>query len=113
MHRFTQYSGNLFVPTIVLGELYTWAYTRPSPTRILRLIQNDLLAEVHLLVFDKDCSLMFGQIRGRLLKKGITVDKTDLMIAAVALVHNLTLVTNNTADFNNIPNLRLDDWLLP
>ncbi len=37
----------------------------------------------------------------------------DLMIAAVALVHNLTLVTNNTADFQSVPGLRLDDWLTP
>ena len=36
-----------------------------------------------------------------------------MMIAAVALLHNLTLVTNNTADFQKIPGLRLDDWLTP
>jgi predicted nucleic acid-binding protein len=33
------------------------------------------------------------------------------MIGTVALVHDLTLVTNNTSDFHNIPDLRLDDWL--
>jgi len=33
------------------------------------------------------------------------------MIAAVALVHDLTLVTHNTADFRPIPGLRLEDWL--
>jgi predicted nucleic acid-binding protein len=33
------------------------------------------------------------------------------MIASVALVHDLTLVTHNTADFRFIPGLRLDDWL--
>ena len=35
------------------------------------------------------------------------------VIAAVALVHNLTLVTNNTADFQQISGVRLDDWLTP
>jgi tRNA(fMet)-specific endonuclease VapC len=35
------------------------------------------------------------------------------MIASVALVHDLTLVTHNTADYQNIPGLRLDDWLIP
>jgi tRNA(fMet)-specific endonuclease VapC len=37
----------------------------------------------------------------------------DLMIASVALVHNLTLITHNTADYQHIPGLRLDDWLVP
>jgi tRNA(fMet)-specific endonuclease VapC len=37
----------------------------------------------------------------------------DLLIASVALVHDLTLVTHNTADYQNIPGLRLDDWLIP
>lgn len=31
----------------------------------------------------------------------------------VAMVHNHTLVTHNTADYQNIPGLRLDDWLTP
>ena len=35
------------------------------------------------------------------------------MIASVALVHDLTLATNNTADFQNITGLRLEDWLAP
>ena len=33
------------------------------------------------------------------------------MIASVALVYDLTLVTHNTVDFRNIPGLRLNDWL--
>jgi tRNA(fMet)-specific endonuclease VapC len=41
------------------------------------------------------------------------VSPVDLMIGTIALVHNLTLVTHNMADFRNIPGLRLDDWLAP
>ena len=35
MHRFVQHSGRLYIPTIVLGELYTWAYHRTNPFRML------------------------------------------------------------------------------
>jgi len=52
-------------------------------------------------------------IRGSLLRQGIRVSPVDLMIASVALVHDLTLVTHNTRDFQNIPGLRLEDWLTP
>src|SRR5262245_41590950 len=34
-------------------------------------------------------------------------------ICEVALVHNLTLVTHNTADYQNVPGSSLDDWLIP
>jgi tRNA(fMet)-specific endonuclease VapC len=111
-HRFIQHSGGLAIPTIVLAELYAGAHKHPSPVRLLALIA-DLLQEVQVLDFDGACAERFGQVRGKLLQQGITVSRMDLLIASVALVHNLTLVTHNTADYQNIPGLRLDDWLIP
>jgi len=35
------------------------------------------------------------------------------MIASAALVYDLTMVTHNTNDYQNIPGLRLADWLMP
>jgi tRNA(fMet)-specific endonuclease VapC len=111
-HRFIQYGGRLFVPTIVLGELYAGAYHVSDPAPLLRKIA-DLLDDVDVLDFDHACAEQFGKVRGGLLQQGISIPTADLMIAAVALVHNLTLVTNNTADFQSVPGLRLDDWLTP
>jgi len=95
-----------------LGELYTGAYHVDDPAPLLQKIA-DLLEDVQVLNFDHACAERFGKVRGTLLRQGISVPTADLMIAAVALVHDLTLVTNNTADFQNIPGLRLDDWLTP
>ncbi len=111
-HRFIQYAGSLAIPTIVLAELYAGAYHHPNPTRLLALI-GDLRQEVQVLEFDAACAEQFGQLRGTLLQQGIQVSRMDLLIASVALVHNLTLVTHNTTDYQNIPSLRLDDWLVP
>jgi len=109
-HQFLQYAGRLFVPTVVLGELYTGAYHVDDPAPLLQKIA-DLLEDVRVLEFDHACAEQFGKVRGTLLRRGISIPTADLMIGAVALVHDLTLVTNNTADFKNIPGLRLDDWL--
>jgi tRNA(fMet)-specific endonuclease VapC len=111
-HRFIQYVDQLAIPTIVLGELYAGAFRHSNPTRLLDLI-DDVLQEVHVLDFDRVCAEEFGRVRGQLLQTGIAVNTVDLMIASVALVHDLTLVTHNTADFQSIPGLRLDDWLKP
>jgi tRNA(fMet)-specific endonuclease VapC len=111
-HRFIQHTGGLTIPTIVLAELYAGAYKHPNPPSLLTLI-GDLLQEVTVLSFDSACAEQFGRVRGTLLQQGISVSRMDLMIASVAQVHNLTLVTHNTTDYQNIPGLRLDDWLTP
>ena len=72
-----------------------------------------MLQEVAVLDFDSLCAEQFGRIQGAFMRRGMFAPEADLMIATVALVHNLTLVTNNTADFQNIQGLRLDDWLTP
>lgn len=112
-HRFVQHSGRLFVPTPVVGELYTSAHHRRFPQDLIDRIENELLKDVSILDFDKKCSIEFGRLNGQLLLKGVTVNPVDLMIAAVACVHDLALVTHNTRDFQRIPGLRLEDWLSP
>lgn len=111
-HRFTQYSGRLNISTIVLSELYAGAYMLGNPTRVLHGI-NDLLLDVNLISFDERCAEEFGRLRGVLHQQGIVVGPLDLQIAAVAMAQQLTLVTNNTKDFKNIPNLQMVDWLTP
>jgi tRNA(fMet)-specific endonuclease VapC len=111
-HRFIQHVGQLAISTVVLGELYTGAYHHPQTVRLLALIA-DLLREVTVLDFDTVCAEQIGKTRGSLLRQGIQVATADMMIATAALVHDLILVTHNTADYQNIPGLRLEDWLTP
>jgi tRNA(fMet)-specific endonuclease VapC len=111
-HRFIQYTGQLAISSVTLAELYAGAYKHSQVNRLLALIA-DLLQEVQVIDFDPTCAEKFGQVRGTLLQQGISVPTTDLMIASAALVHDLTMVTHNTKDYQNIPGLRLDDWLTP
>ncbi len=110
-HRFVQHGGGLFISAVALAELYAWAYRRGNSAKLLSLIENDLLADVAILDFDRSCALRFGQLQSELLKRGSVVNAMDLMIAAIALVHDLTLVTHNTRHFEVIPGLRMVDWL--
>jgi predicted nucleic acid-binding protein len=108
-HRFIQHSGRLFMPTIVLAELYAGAYMLDASERIL-LGVHELRKDVGLLDFDESCAEEFGKLRGTLKRLGIQRNPVDLMIAAVALSRDLTLVTHNTQHFEDIPDLRLEDW---
>src|SRR5262245_26565511 len=85
IHRFIQHSGGLYLPTIVLAELYAWAYRRTNPAKLLKALSTDLLSEVTVLDFDSACAEEFGKIRGALLRQGMQGAVPDLMIASVAL----------------------------
>ena len=111
-HRFIQHSGRLYISSVNLGELHAWGHGLADPSPILAKIAL-LLVDVQVLSFDDDCGMEFGRLRGRLARRGISIPTADLMIAATALVHNLTLVTHNTNDYRHVPGLRLDDWLQP
>ena len=72
-----------------------------------------LFHEVSVLNYDQDCANEFGRVRMDLRRQGVEVPTLDLLLASVALVYDLTMTTHNTADFQSIPGLRLDDWLTP
>lgn len=54
----------------------------------------------------------FGEIRALLSSQGTPIGPYDLQIAAIAIAHDLTLVTHNTREFARVPNLKLEDWLI-
>jgi tRNA(fMet)-specific endonuclease VapC len=53
----------------------------------------------------------FGIIRAALEKQGKVIGVYDMEIAAQALRHGLTVVTNNTDEFARVNNLKLANWL--
>lgn len=111
IHRFTQHSGALYLSTIVLAELFVWAHQRHDPASLTKRLTDDLLPDVVVLDFDLNCAERFGQLRAQLMRNGTSVGPMDLLIASVALAHDLTLVTHNTDDYLSIPGLRLEDWI--
>jgi tRNA(fMet)-specific endonuclease VapC len=108
--RFVQHTGNLFVSRLNMAELYAWAYNSSNPDQRLERIKR-MLELMDVIEFDDSCALHFGQLQVTLRRSGVTIDAVDLMIAATALVHDLTMVTHNTRDFVHVPGLRVEDWL--
>jgi len=65
------------------------------------------------LPFDDRCAEHYGLIRADLSREGRVIGPDDLMIAATARAHDLTLVTHNVGVFSRIVGLRIDDWETP
>ena len=56
---------------------------------------------------------IFGRLKAQLEIKGTRLDDFDLIIAACALTHNLTLATNNMLPFQRIEGLKVANWAEP
>ena len=63
--------------------------------------------------FDDAAAGEYGVIRAQLERAGTPIGANDLMIAAIARHHDLTLVTNNMDEFCRIASLRVDNWETP
>ena len=53
---------------------------------------------------------VFADIKAKMYAKAIRIADMDLLIAATAIYNDLTLVTNNTKHFENVPMLKLENW---
>jgi tRNA(fMet)-specific endonuclease VapC len=71
------------------------------------------LPYVEAVVLSEDAALHYADIRADLKRRGAMIGANDLFIAAHARALGVTLVTNNTAEFERVRDLRLENWTLP
>ena len=97
---------------ITLMELYYGAHKSMRVTSNLAKVKR-LEAEFDVIPTGNESAEVFGMLKSGLEKSGTRLDDFDLIIAACAMVHNLTLVTNNVAHFKRIEGLKLTNWSIP
>ena len=102
-------TDEMAVCSVVKAELFYGAMRSNDPTRTLER-QQGFLNRFTSLPFDDEAALIFGRIRASLAAAGTPIGAYDLQIAAIALSHNLTLITHNTAEFSRVDSLQLEDW---
>lgn len=105
----TNKEAQIFITPIVLCELYEGAYKSKNSVENVKLVE-DFLIRVNYLDFSALSCKSFGEVKTMLSKKGKPTQDFDLMIAAVTLSRNLTLVTRNRKHFENIPDLKIEVW---
>ena len=96
--------------SISLGELeYGVSKSRDRERNRTALIH--FVAAFDIVAFNDADAEIYGLLRADLEKKGKIIGPYDLQIAAQALTRDLILVTNNTSEFERIPNLKLENWV--
>lgn len=97
-----------FTSAITIGELFKGAYRSTERVRHLRNIEERVLPAVTVLPYELSAARVFGRVRAELEARGEILPDADLQIAAIALHHDLEVVTGNLRHFERIPGLRVN-----
>ena len=88
-------NANLFLPSIVVGELYFGACASGRKATNLSRI-DDLAQESDVLACDLETALRYGDVKNDLRQKGRPIPENDIWIASIALQHRLILVSRDS-----------------
>lgn len=83
-----------------------------SAVRARRLaFVESILARFPLLEIDLSVARAHAELWSNLSREGKMIGVHDSWIAATCIAHSLTLITANTREFEQVPGLRLENWM--
>ena len=97
------------VCSVVKAELLYGARKSHQVARNLTKLER-FFAPLRSLSFDDACAAEYGLLRADLGRAGTPIGANDLMIAAIARHHDVSVVTHNVEEFSRVVGLRVEDW---
>jgi tRNA(fMet)-specific endonuclease VapC len=95
---------------IAIAELEYGAF-KSNRQEASRAALHGFVSPFDIIPFDDQDAEYFGLLRADLERRGLVIGVYDMQIAAQALRHNLTVITNNTSEFSRVCNLKVDNWV--
>lgn len=105
--KFVQ-TSEIFLPSIVIGELYFGAYKSQRIDANLQRITEFAKKNI-VLVCDQETAQVYGNVKSTLQAKGKPLPENDIWIAALALQYDLPLATRDE-HFQAISDLHIERW---
>ena len=102
-------ASGISISLITYMEVFQGIFASADPVAARAGFEAWLTSGVPVLPFDETIARRTAQLRADLNKQGRRVRSRalDLIIAATALEHGLTLITRNKADYQDIPHISL------
>jgi tRNA(fMet)-specific endonuclease VapC len=113
MESLVRSSGLTATATVVFHEMLYGCYRLPNSRKrqaIEAYLREEVEAKLLLLPYDTEAAKWHASERARLVKLGKTPSYVDGQIAAISVVNNLVLVTNNEADYADFQGIQIENW---
>ena len=104
--------GQVGLSTITLGEL-AFGADKSSRPREAQAALNEFLLALEIAGVDEHAAMRYGEVRASLARKGKPIGPLDTLIGSHAQALDVILVTHNTREFEQVDDLRLEDWTKP
>ncbi len=98
----------VFLPSLVVGELYYGARKSARPTENLAKV-NQIVQRIRIIPCNLGTARWYGIIKDQLRRKGRLIPDNDIWIAAIAMQRGLILVTRD-AHFDEVESLQTERW---
>jgi tRNA(fMet)-specific endonuclease VapC len=110
---FAKHAGELVTASVVVHEMWFGIERLPRSERRTHLekFMTEVAAGVRVLPYGERAARWHATERARLAALGTPAPHVDGQIAAIAIVHDATIVTANEKHFEVFEGLRVDNWL--
>lgn len=109
--KFMRYSTDeIVLSAIAYAELET-GVMKSKNVLMNRAALTKMMSGVKIMPFNAAAAETYGSIRAELEREGRTIGPNDMLIAAHAKSLDLTLITNNTKEFERVPGLKIENWV--
>ncbi len=103
---------DISISSVVYAELLYGIELSPKRLQKARKVQlKQFLQLLSVIPWAEEAAIHYSQIRVALKKEGIPIGNMDLLIGSHARSLNVLLVTNNTKEFDRIPQLKITTWI--
>ena len=103
----TRLAGSrIYVSLVTAGEIYERAFVSANPQAHLVSFRQ-FLSSYRILTLTDPIMERFAETRAHLRRQGQLITDFDILVAATALHHDLTVLSFNVRDFERIPELKL------
>jgi len=101
-------NNSIVISPIVYYEIQNWLIRNNAKKKIA--IFEKMYSDKGIGIIDKNTMDIASIIFIKLKKRGIVIDDADILIAAWCIQNGYVLVTNNKKHFENIDDLKIENW---